>query len=123
MQFARFLIVGGGATLVQYLAFWAGMRVTDFSPTALSSGAYLIGSVFNYALNYTFTFASDVPHRRVVPKFYFMVFTGWLFNTGLMALMVDRLAWSPWGAQLVATLACLVLNFSMSRFFVFKKYK
>ncbi|WP_219210859.1 GtrA family protein [Variovorax boronicumulans] len=118
-QFVRFLIVGGGATLVQYLAFGLGLRITDGSATVVSSVAYLLGSIVSYALNYTFTFASEQPHRRVVPKFYLMVLSGWLLNTALMAFMTGRLEMNAWLAQALATMTCLVWNFLVSRIFVF----
>ena len=121
MQFVRFLIVGGGATAVQYLVFWAGMQVQHaVSVVVVSSGAYLVGSLVSYALNYTFTFGSDAPHRRVMPKFYAMVLAGWLLNTSLMALMVGMLRINAWAAQVAATAICLLVNFLVSRHFVFK---
>ncbi len=119
-QFLRFAAVGAMGTLAQYLTLWVGVERLGMSAAGSSGLGYLLGSVVNYLLNHAFTFGSDEAHVKAVPKFYAVVAIGWCINTGIMWLLTQYLLWHYWWAQLFATGAGLVWNFTGSKWWVFK---
>jgi putative flippase GtrA len=119
-QFLRFMAVGAGGTAVQYAALWAGVRF-DLAPAAIASAVgYLLGSLFNYLLNYYFTFASRKSHLEAAAKFYTLVGVGWLLNTALMGMLVHGRDWNVWLAQVFTTGVCLLWNFAGSKWWAFR---
>lgn len=118
-QFAKFVVVGGGATAVQYLVLVALMELTVLAPVVSAALAYLAGAVANYGGNYYFTFNSRVQHWRSISRFALVVMVGLGVNTlvfwaGLKVLPHYLLA------QILATGVTLLVNFALHRQFTFR---
>jgi putative flippase GtrA len=119
-QFVRFATVGAAGTAIQYAVLWAGVELFA-APAALASMVgFALGSVFNYALNYLFTFRSEKSHGETAPKYYAVLGIGLALNGALMALLVHRLDWNYWIAQLVTTGIALVWHFAGSKWWAFR---
>lgn len=117
---AKFVLVGGIATLLQYVMLWFGVEILGL-PAAVASGiGYLIGSFVSYFLSYYYTFDSNRSHVGAVSRFYIMVGVGWLINVLTVGVLADSLEWNKWLAQFIATAIALVWNFCFSRYWVFK---
>ncbi|WP_432786502.1 hypothetical protein AAEX37_00643 [Oligella sp. MSHR50489EDL] len=80
--FIRFLINGGLATAMHYAVFLSLLQSNTSGLLATTAGA-LVGLVCNYLLQYHFTFATDVSHRKAFPSF---LMVG-LLSCGLNALL------------------------------------
>ncbi|MBE9610392.1 GtrA family protein [Chitinilyticum litopenaei] len=119
-QFLRFALVGVAGTLAQYGVLFVGADLLGASATWSSALGYLLGSVVNYLLNYYFTFASSKSHLEAASKFYVIAGSGWVINTGLMALFAGYWGWHHWLAQLLVTGLCLLWNFAGSKLWAFR---
>jgi putative flippase GtrA len=123
-RFARFLRFGGVgavATLIQYLILVALVRLAGIDPVTASTTGFVTSAVFNYALNYRFTFASDKPHREAMLKFLVILAGGIALNTLLMALATHVLDLHYIAAQLATTLLVLCWNFLGNEFWTFRR--
>ncbi|HEY7885460.1 MAG TPA: GtrA family protein [Cellvibrionaceae bacterium] len=118
-QFSSFLLIGGGATAVQYLVLVILVELTRLPPVASSALAYGAGAIANYMGNYYLTFKSTASHVGSIARFTLVVFIGLGVNTlvfwaGLKLLPHYLLA------QLLATGVTLLVNFVLHRSFTFR---
>ena len=65
-QFIRFAKVGVVGTLVQYLALFVLVQWWDVYAIIASGFGFVLGTVVNYSLNYSYTFQSDRRHREAM---------------------------------------------------------
>jgi len=56
-QFGRFIVIGGFATILQYLILIGLVQTLEVDAVLASSIGFLISALFNYALNYRYTFS------------------------------------------------------------------
>lgn len=120
-QFLQFVLVGGVATLTQYAFLFIALKAVDAGVATLSGISYLVGSLVAYTLNYNFTFSNSQAHHKILPKFYAMVFMGWLLTAATMKIFVDYVGLNTWISQAITTVLVLGWNFLMSRVYVFKE--
>jgi len=145
-QFVKFAIVGGGATVVDYLVFFLFSRVLIgglFSGQTLKqiskSLSFIVSAAVNYYFNRQWTFAShDKNVATQTLKFYVVATVGLVFNNFIFYIVTttgffgwisnDEKVWamitySPadiWGL-ICATGIVLFWNFFMNRAWTFKK--
>jgi putative flippase GtrA len=109
-RFARFALVGGVATAIQYALLVLLVRAVNVEPTAASSVGFAVSAAVNYLLNYRFTFRSDRPHGPAAAKFALLAGAGLLLNAAIMHVLVGMgIAYLL--AQVCATAVVLCWNF------------
>ena len=86
-RFARFCLVGGIATAIQYALLILLVRRCGMAPTPASSIGFVLSAVANYLLNYRFTFQSDRPHGPAAAKFGALAGAGLLINAAIMRVL------------------------------------
>lgn len=109
-RFARFAVVGGLATAIQYVLLILLVRVCGMAPTPASSIGFVLSAGVNYLLNYRFTFQSNRPHGPAAGKFALLASAGLLINAVIMRLMIG-LGTHYLIAQACATAVVLFWNF------------
>jgi putative flippase GtrA len=119
-EFLRFLAVGAFATAIQYAVFGLLIRWQLLDPAPASGLGYLVGAAVSYVANRGITFGGVASHGTALLRFACMLAIAWLFTMAAMALLVHGLAWDPWMAQFATTGACLLLNYTASRRWVFR---
>lgn len=119
--FLTFCIIGGLSTGIQFGVLGALVELFSLSPVVGSSIGYCTSALVNYALNYRFTFASDLPHAATLPRFALVSTTGLAINAGLMALLVNVLGANYWIAQVLSTGVVLVWNFGVNLVWSFRR--
>jgi len=67
--FAKFLSVGGVATLIQYAFLMLLVETTSIDPYIASSIGYIVSAGFNYTANYYFSFESSTNHIEAVSNY------------------------------------------------------
>lgn len=116
MQFLRYALTGGLATVTHYLVLMAlveGLRVAP--PWAAAAGA-LCGAVVAYAGNRRFTFAdSGTSHARALPRFALVALFGAALNGIIVGMGIHSLGLHYLLAQLLATATVLVLGFRLNK--------
>lgn len=131
VKFIKFAVIGGAATLLQFLFLGLFVEVIGLAPTFASASSYACAAVFNYFANYYFTFGSNTSHKRTLPKFVVTVAIGMTLSTTLFAmfhyfltnflLVNTNLLHSAYLiAQLFATLLTLIVNFLMHKFWIYR---
>lgn len=118
----RFFIVGGVATVVYYSLILVMVELIRVPILFATSIAFLLVTLENYALHYTWTFASnDNPHLIAFPRFLLMNFVGFLINFFIMALGVHMARANYLIVQGVAITAIVIWNLALSSLWGFKK--
>jgi putative flippase GtrA len=120
-QFARFVLVGGLTTAAQYAVLVVLVELAKQDAVVSSAIGYLCGAALSYWMNRVWTFASTVSHAAAGSRFAVMVALGFCCNA-LAMLVLTRTGQLPYlVSQVVATVFTLVLNFSLARFWVFRR--
>ena len=112
--FVRFLLVGGSATVVQYLVLVALVRWWGLGPVLASSVAYVISALYNYVLSYAITFRSSRAHVSAIPRFAVVLLIGLALNAIVVWLLADQLRVHYLVAQVAATLMTVIWNYFAS---------
>lgn len=137
VKFIKFALIGGAATLLQFFILGLLVEYAGLNPVMASALSYAISAIFNYLANYYFTFAASAnhkrtPHKHTLPKFVVATGIGITFGTAIFAAFLFLLEnyilthssivqSSYLIAQLFATLATLILNFALHKFWIYKK--
>ncbi|MDO3383943.1 GtrA family protein [Gilvimarinus algae] len=119
LQFGRFLLVGGAATVLQYLLLILLVELTILPNVAASAAAFTLSAVFNYLANYYFTFQATQKHSESALRFAVTVAIGLGLNTAVFYL-ADMLMPHYVLAQMLATAVTLVSNFLLHKFWIYR---
>ncbi len=131
VKFIKFAIIGGAATLLQFLFLGLFVEIFGLAPTLASATSYCCSAVFNYFANYYFTFGSNNSHTQTLPKFVVTVALGMALSTTLFAIFhyilthfllseTNLLNSAYLIAQLFATLLTLIANFLMHKLWIYR---
>ncbi|MFL1453584.1 GtrA family protein [Marinobacter sp. GN3S48] len=111
MKFIKFLGVGGAATLIQYGILIALVEGVQASAVVGSTIGYIVSGIFNYTLNYYFTFSSTAKHRMAAIRFVIVAIIGLALNSSLVYLLTDVFSMFYIAAQVFATGVVVIWNF------------
>ncbi|HWH83955.1 MAG TPA: GtrA family protein [Burkholderiaceae bacterium] len=118
-RFVRYSLVGVLATAAHYLVLVLCVELAHW-PAAFGSGAgAVVGAQVAYAGNRWFTFAHRGEMRASWPRFQATALLGALLGMAIVGLGV-RLGVHYLVAQVVATLAGLMLTFAVNRAWTFR---
>lgn len=119
-QVSSFLLVGGVATLVQYVVM-IGLKELGHVPVLPATlTGYVIGGLVNYALNRRHTFDTDRSHAEAGWRFTLVATFGFFVTWILMRFLTGDLAIPYILAQMFTTGVNLVVNFLAHRLWTFR---
>lgn len=119
-SFLRFLLVGGGATALQYIIMAALIAAVGMEPLLASNIGFLISAGFNYWANARFTFQDKGgSHKQNIPRFLITLCAGLLINSGVLHGLL-LLNVPIWLAQLCATGVVFVWNYTVNAVWTFR---
>ena len=118
-QFFAFSFVGGIAASIHFTVLIFSVQVLNLSPVFGSIAGFLISVIFNYLLNYHFTFKSQNSHKESSIKFCIISLTGLILNTILMIFFIKFLHYIV--SQIVVASIVLIWNFICNRYWTFKE--
>lgn len=118
-QLIKFGLTGGVATALHYVVYALGLYIFGFSAGLSTAIGYFAGSVLSYVVNYKFTFKSNADHKTALTLFYIMVILAGTLNTLIVAFAADLSNIDPWVSQILATAVVFIVNFIVSRKWVF----
>jgi len=118
-QFAKFALAGGLGTGLHYLVLIALVSGPGVAPGPAAFAGAAAGACLVYLLNRRYTFDSRQDHRRTLPRFVALAVAGALLN-GLLVGLLSGAGLHFLLAQVVATAAILVLNFIVSKLWIFQ---
>ncbi len=134
-QFAKFIIVGGINTAIDFLVLNTEMWLTGihdgFSMIILNSISFSIATINSYFMNKRWTFEDKKKQSESVKFSQFLIVSviGMIINSGVVYILTTEIQpiaginpqlWAN-GAKLVATGVSLVWNFVGYKLWVFKK--
>ena len=120
MQILRFAIVGAAGTALHYVVLVLLVTGLDRDPAVGAVLGATCGAAFNYWLNHRFTFRSDRSHAQAVPRFISMAAAGIVLN-GMIVKALTLAGVHYLLSQAIATPIILVLNFFLSKLWIFRR--
>jgi len=117
--FVRYIGAGGIGTLLHYVTLLLVVQTTPVKPAMASMLGALVGALTNYVLNYHLTFASNMPHRRTLPRFLVVAALSMAVTGAGMALLTDRLHMHYLVAQFFCTLLVLIMGYALNKMWTF----
>ena len=120
-KFMRFVMVGGIATATQYAILILLVEFLQVYAVVASAIGFVISSILNYRLNYSFTFSSNRSHRAAFPRFFLTAIIGLLINTGTMLVCLEIFGLYYIVSQVLATGTSLVWNFVVNSAWSFRE--
>ena len=120
IQVKKFLLSGGSATAVHFsvMAVFIYFGLDSFYATIIGS---ISGAIFNYVLQYFYTFNSDKSHFKSIATYSIAVFLSFLSNAYLFSLFNYDLKMGIIFSQLVTTSIVTLQNYIVYKYFVFLK--
>lgn len=112
--------VGAIGTALHYAILILLVAVLDCDPAIGAMAGATCGAAFNYWLNHRFTFHSERPHREALPRFFLMAGIGILLN-GFIVKVLTMATVNYLASQVGATLIILVMNFFLSKLWIFRQ--
>ena len=88
-----------------------------------STIGYIVSGIFNYTLNYYFTFNSTARHAHAATRFVAVAIVGLALNSSLIFLLTDLLAVFYIAAQIIATGAVVVWNFIAHKHWTYRSIR
>ena len=119
LQFFRYLICGGIATLTDISILFVLTHVVHINYLIAAACAFLTGMVVNYSLNIVLVFKSSGEIKKEFPLFALIGIGGLTWTEIIMWLLVDKLNLYVMIAKGVAIILVLQWNFFMRKKFVF----
>lgn len=120
-QLLTYALVGGAGTAVHYVAMLIAVELFDLLLAVATTIGFVLGAIVNYSLNYIYTFKSQQAHSKTAPKFFFVAFIGMLLNGLILSLLVQvpLLETYYMAAQIITTLAVMLLTFKLNKIWTF----
>lgn len=118
-QFTRFIAAGGAGTAVHYLVLVTLVALLGITPGRAAFAGATVGACVVYLLNRRYTFASQCSHQQTLPRFALLAAVGALLN-GVLVGLLSAAGMYFLLAQIIATAAILVLNFFVSKLWIFQ---
>lgn len=141
-EICRFIIVGGVATLIDFLVMgltefliendkYAGILNIFFNSPELKTSTVIIGTavgfvvglIFNYVFSIIFVYAEKGTSKSVKGflVFTFLSIVGLMLNMFGMFLLYDKLHINQWVAKVFVTCVVLAYNYVSRKYFIFSK--
>jgi len=119
LEFARYTLIGGFATVGHYAILIALVEALRVPPSIAAASGAVCGALIAYAGNRRFTFPGNHRHRKALPRFLLVAALGAALNGGIVWAGTTILAWHYLAAQVAATLLALVITYSYNRSWTF----
>jgi putative flippase GtrA len=129
-HFFKFIVIGGLSTLIQFVVLALLVELTGMQEVIASAISYVLSGFFNYYANFHVTFSSTSRHAETLPRFLasaclglsvnILLFSFFLYSLEGIHLIQFRMIPNYYIAQFFATGITLVLNFTVSKFWIYK---
>jgi putative flippase GtrA len=119
LQFARFAIVGGGATLIHLGTALTLNAVLGLSPLRANFCAFLAAVAFSYWGNFVWTFDAASAHRAALPRFLALSLALFAVNQAIVYVATELWGWPFFAALVPVVMIVPVGGFLAGRFWAF----
>ena len=119
--FVRHILVGGSSAVLLLGLTWLFVDGLTFPVIMGSTIAVTLTGLYNYTMQYHWTFSSDAPHGTVLVKYLLMCLGILIINAGVMYLGVKVLEIQYLIVQLAANVAITLWSFTVGALWVFAR--
>ena len=113
LQIVRFSIVGGVATIIDFLVLFVLKEYVGFHPILANTLSFTVSVIYNYiaSINWVFNVDKEKNSKLQFILFVFFSVIGLLINNGIMWLSIDRFNIHYLIGKVLATIVVMVYNF------------
>ena len=122
MQIIKFVIVGGIATIIDYIIFFLLHELLKVPTLPSNITSFTISVIYNYiaSVKWVFDVKKDDPKKQFI-VFIILSLIGLLINTIIVYITIDILKWWSIIAKVLATGIVMVFNFITRKLFLEKR--
>lgn len=123
-QGTTFLMVGMADTAIDfgvYFLLTRGLLGATLTPEAAKAVSFCASTLNSFFMNRAFTFRSPAKVQSALPLFVMFNLIGLVFNTSILSFDLNVLSLPELVALEMATAVSGILNFTASKFLVFRK--
>lgn len=119
-QLFLYLIVGGGAALVEWLLFYICTKYFDINYITATSLAFVFSTFANWVFGRLLLFKTSQNIGKELAKIYLTSITGLLMNILIMWVAIDGLGLDQMVSKVLATGIVFFWNFYVRKFIIYK---
>lgn len=112
--------MGAIGTLAHFIVLTFMVEILSVDIVFASTSGFILGAFVNYFLNYKYVFKSNAQHKKSMSKFMLIAFFGMLANAGIMNFLAVNMALHYLLAQIISTIAVLIVNYTINYLWTFK---
>ena len=122
MQIIKFIIVGGIATIIDYIIFFILHELIKVPTLPSNIISFTVSVVYNYiaSVKWVFDVKKDDPKKQFI-IFLVLSIIGLLINTAIVYVTIDILHWYSMICKILATGIVMVFNFITRKLFLEKR--
>ena len=123
VQIFKFIIVGGTATILDWIIYFVLYKFVHIEPIIGNLVAFGISVIYNYwaSCKYVFEVTKEKSKTRLLIEFFIFAFVGLGINELLIWIFVNQLHWNAMLVKILATIIVMVFNFITRKKFLEKK--
>ena len=120
MQIFKFIIVGGIATIIDYLIFYVLYEILGINTIISNITSFTISVIYNYIASVKWVFEVDKNKDKKQQFIIFIIFSviGLFLNTGIVYLCTDILKIYSLIGKVIATTIVMIFNFITRKIFL-----
>ena len=117
---ARFILIGGAATLVHALMLGLLVEGAGLEPTPANLLAFISAFLVSYVGHKQVTFRSSAPHTQALPRFLLAALAGLFVNVALFAVFADMFGVHYWIVFALVIVTAPFVVYVVSRDYAFQ---
>ena len=119
-QIFKFIIVGGIATLIDWIIYYILNSVFNINPLISNIFSFSISLIYNYiaSVKWVFNVSKKKNKKRIFMEFIILSVVGLLISEFLIWLLVDKLMINSMISKIISTAIVMVFNFVTRKMFL-----
>lgn len=119
-QFMLYLIVGGGATIVEWIAFYLFDQCLNIHYMIATSLAFILSTFANWGLGRLIMFKSSKNTWKELVQIYLVSIAGLLMNLIIMWIAITKLGFNNMFSKIAATGIVFFWNFIIRKLLIYR---
>ncbi len=121
MQILKFIIVGGIATIIDWIIYYFLYNYLGFDPLVANIISYLLATIYNYygSVKYVFN-VNDKKFKKTFTIFLILSLVGLLLSELLIYLMINIILMNKMLSKIIATMLVMIFSFITRKYFLEK---
>ncbi len=119
-QIFKFIIVGGIATIIDWIIFYVLNSIFNINPLISNIFSFTISLIYNYiaSVKWVFVVSKKKNKKRIFIEFVFLSIIGLLLSEFIIWILVDKLLINSLISKIISTAIVMVFNFITRKIFL-----